>query len=336
VSDDSLRSYIERGGRVLVLPRPEQKGLLGVTYQRGKTIGSLSVPAWPEAAGLSPSDLRLRNMTELNLIQAGGEIASDGLLARMPIGKGVAVFMQMDPAQLDADSKTYLRFSRWRQTRALSQILANMGGEFTGDQRLFKPVDSVEPSVALSGIWRAKYVNRIEDLSTELHPDPGMSPEAQALTAADVADSSWAEVKAPGSLEDGGAPWASANGEIVLRKTINVPPELAARELVLELGAVDDFDVTFVNGQRVGGSPDLKTSQWNVPRQYVLPAGLIKPGENVIAVRIWDQFSGGGFNGPATSMRLAPVPQKDNAPLYHRDYRTDFPLGDDPYRYYRW
>ena len=23
-------------------------------------------------------------------------------------------------------------------------------------------------------------------------------------------------------------------------------------------------------------------------------------------------------------------------PLYHPDYRTDFPSGDDPYRYYRW
>jgi hypothetical protein len=27
---------------------------------------------------------------------------------------------------------------------------------------------------------------------------------------------------------------------------------------------------------------------------------------------------------------------KDGAELYHPDYREDFELGDEPYRYYRW
>jgi hypothetical protein len=104
---------------------------------------------------------------------------------------------------------------------------------------------------------------------------------------------------------------------------------------VLELGAIDDFDVAFVNGERVAGSPDGKTSQWNVQRQYELPPGLVKPGKNVIAVRLWDPF-GGGFNDPVPRMRLTPAPRVDAAPLYHRDYRTDYDLGDDPFRYYRW
>ena len=47
-------------------------------------------------------------------------------------------------------------------------------------------------------------------------------------------------------------------------------------------------------------------------------------------------FGGGGFNGPKPEMRLAPVPREVKHPLYHRDYRSDYPLGDDPYRYYRW
>jgi hypothetical protein len=67
-----------------------------------------------------------------------------------------------------------------------------------------------------------------------------------------------------------------------------------------------------------------------------VPAGALKPGRNVIAVRIWDQFGGGGFNGPKPEMRLSPLPREDRHPLYHRDYRSDYPLGDDPYRYYRW
>lgn len=336
VSDDALRAYISRGGRVLVLPQTGDRGPLGVTYAAAPSIGSLAIPNWPEAIGLSPSDLRLRNTTQLNLILSGGEIKADGLISRMPIGQGVAVFIQIDPTDLDADARTYLRYSRWRQTRALSQLLANLGGEFISDRRIFKPVDSVEPIVSLAGEWRAKYVSRIPDPNAEVHPDPGMSPDAEALCATDVSDTGWAQVNAPGSLEDQGEPWAGANGEIVLRRTIDVPAELLTRPLTLELGAIDDFDVTYVNGQRVGGSPDGKTSQWNVLREYKLPPGLIKPGRNVIAVRVWDQFGGGGFNGPIARMKLSPETRRDVAPLYHRDYRTDFELGDDPYRYYRW
>lgn len=336
VSDGALRAYLERGGRVVVLPRSEDRGPLGVTYARGKSTGSLKVPAWPEAAGLSASDLRLRNVADVNLVAGGGEVGADGLLARVTVGRGSAVFTAIDPTLLDADAKTYLRFSRWRQTRALSQVLTNMGGEFVGDRRVFEPFDGMEPAVPVAGTWQAKYVQRIDDVKNETHPDPGMSAAAEKLCALDVDDAGWAKVKAPGTLEENGAPWTDANGEIVLRKTIDVPAEMASRELVLELGAIDDFDVTFVNGQRVGGSPDGKTSQWNVERQYRLPPGLIQPGKNVIAVRVWDQFGGGGFNGPVTKMRLTPPPRGDAAPLYHRDYRTDFELGDDPYRYYRW
>ncbi|HEV7298430.1 MAG TPA: hypothetical protein VGN72_03630 [Tepidisphaeraceae bacterium] len=336
VSDEALRSYIEQGGRVLVLAQDAESGRLGVSYESGSTTGALALPSWPETNGLSPSDLRLRNTADLNRIRSGGEVAANGLLSRLAIGRGVAVFTQIDPTALDADSKTYMRFSRWRQTRALSQLLANMGGQFIADRRVFKPVDAVEPSVDLAGTWRAKYVTRIEDPNGDLHPDPGMSESAEALLAVTVADDEWDKVKAPGSLEDLGAPWAAANGEIVLRKTIDVTEAMAARDLVLELGPIDDFDVTFVNGQRVGGSPDSATSQWNVDRKYALPAGLIKPGKNVIAIRLWDQFGGGGFNGPAPKMKLAPTPTIDAAPLYHADYRTDYELGDDPYRYYRW
>jgi hypothetical protein len=140
------------------------------------------------------------------VIPSGGEVAANGLIVRMTIGSGVAVFTQTNPTSLAADAKAYLRFSRWRQTRALSQLVANLGGEFQSDRRLFAPFDSIEPNVPLTGPWRAKYVNRIADPNGDLHPDPGISPAAEALCAANAAGAAWAEVKAPGSLEDNGPP----------------------------------------------------------------------------------------------------------------------------------
>ena len=40
--------------------------------------------------------------------------------------------------QRDLDVNTYFRYTRWRQTRALAQILANMGASFKADSRFFE------------------------------------------------------------------------------------------------------------------------------------------------------------------------------------------------------
>jgi hypothetical protein len=62
---------------------------------------------------------------------------------------------------LPADEKTYFRFTRWRQTRALSQVLANLGASFTADERYFSPRPRVKaPVVTLGGEWRARLIQR--------------------------------------------------------------------------------------------------------------------------------------------------------------------------------
>ena len=97
--------------------------------------GSLDVPEWPEARGLSRSDLRWRtDAPEAYLIGSGAEIGADGMLARKVIGKGVLIYRQLDPDRFDADVNTYFRFTRWRQMRALCQVLANLGARFEADE----------------------------------------------------------------------------------------------------------------------------------------------------------------------------------------------------------
>jgi beta-galactosidase len=66
----------------------------------------------------------------------GREIGADNLLARRVVGKGVIIYCQIDPTSLPADEKTYVRYTRWRQTRALSQILSNLGASFAQDDQM--------------------------------------------------------------------------------------------------------------------------------------------------------------------------------------------------------
>jgi beta-galactosidase len=123
---------------VFFLPR-RNHSVLGITVGKNQNFsGSLKVPSWLETRGLSASDLRSRTDYDAWLIQSGGEIGADGLLSRVQVGDGVAIFCQLDPVSLNAETQTYLRYTRWRQTRAIAQILANLGAQFKADQTFFK------------------------------------------------------------------------------------------------------------------------------------------------------------------------------------------------------
>ena len=102
------------------------------------------MPNWPEARGLSASDLRWRCYLDTPpwIVSAGVEVGADGLIGRQTFGKGVAVFCQVDPDRFHADEKTYFRYTRWRSTRAVAQLLANLGASFAADSRIFQPLDA--------------------------------------------------------------------------------------------------------------------------------------------------------------------------------------------------
>ncbi len=114
-----------------------------------------------------------------------------------------------------------------------------------------------------------------------------------ARAAVDVDDSAWAVASKLGTWT---GDLAGFDGYVWFRKTILLPAELAERDLVLELGAVDDMDFTYVNGVKIGQT--LGEGFWNQPRSYPVPKGSLHPGANLIAVRVLDTGGGGGINGP--------------------------------------
>jgi sialate O-acetylesterase len=143
----------------------------------------------------------------------------------------------------------------------------------------------------------------------------------------------------PAQNETLGANWAAKDGESVFRKTFDVGEEWLGKPLLLNLGTIDDNDETYVNGVRVGGRGDGDEANWSAARSYPIPENLLRGKGNVISVRVWDRYGGGGFTGKADALRLhepAKEQEKARPGLYHPDYRTDFELGDDPYRYYNW
>ncbi|MDH3584906.1 MAG: hypothetical protein OER86_11905, partial [Phycisphaerae bacterium] len=127
--------------------------------------------------------------------------------------------------------------------------------------------------------------------------DPGVGK----WSAVDHDDSKWKTMSLPGFFEGRGLP--DHDGTVWYRKEIDLPKSLSGKNLTLELGPIDDMDMTWFNGVQVGGFET--PGYWLAPRKYDVPASLARAGRNVIAVRVIDHGWGGGFGGRAEQMKLS-------------------------------
>jgi sialate O-acetylesterase len=100
-------------------------------------------------------------------------------------------------------------------------------------------------------------------------------------------DSDWKTMNIPGSWED---KEGSFEGSVWFRKEINLTKNQAGKAAFLNLGRIKDADVTYINGVKIGN-----VTYEYPPRWYDIPAGVLKEGKNVIAVRITNGSGKGQF-----------------------------------------
>ena len=98
----------------------------------------------------------------------------------------------------------------------------------------------------------------------------------------------WHKYWLPGYWDDQGV--KGLNGIVWFRKEIYMPESMIGKPAKLFLGRIVDADDVYVNGVFSGSI----TYQYP-PRRYNLPAGLLKPGKNIIVVRVTNYAGKGGF-----------------------------------------
>jgi beta-galactosidase len=90
------------------------------------------------------------------------------------------------------------------------------------------------------------------------------------------------------------------------RRAIQIPKAMQGKTILLNLGKIDDCDETFFNGKKIGGMgempPDYSTA-WERTRLYKVDRKLIRTGENVVAVRVYNgENKGGMYDAGATTL----------------------------------
>lgn len=135
--------------------------------------------------------------------------------------------------------------------------------------------------------WKSKFQEK----------EPGFQSQIKWFeTSLETKD--WEEMILP-RLWDSIKDLGSFDGVVWFRREFELPDDYADNKSILHLGTIDDEDVTWINGKRIG-----EKNLFFASRDYNIPEGVLKTGKNVVTVMILDTGGHGGFSGEADKMKL--------------------------------
>lgn len=156
------------------------------------------------------------------------------------------------------------------------------GGIVSGRPGIYELEDYLEPDYEIAGVWKLR---RGDD---DDWAKPGFD------------DSRWSEVLVPAYWETQGL--KDYDGAAWYRVRFTLPEKFPRQDMVLLLGKIDDVDETYLNGSRVGhtGGRRGRGGEYQQLRAYtVMPEDFRFGQENVLAVRVYDNYLHGGiYDGP--------------------------------------
>ncbi len=126
-----------------------------------------------------------------------------------------------------------------------------------------------------------------EQFATSLNNDKG---DTEKWYGPATPVTGWKNIQQPKLWEN--SEIGNVDGNIWFKKEFELPEGIGGKEGILNLGLIDDNDVTYVNGEKVGAINNYSTA-----RNYKLKPGLLKKGKNTIAIKITDTGGGGGMYG---------------------------------------
>lgn len=302
-----LKKAVKNGAVAIVLPQKNQEiySAFNVTPSRKSISFSKE-----NINGLNAGNFHFRQ--KLNVI-----LLENRLIYSKKTGKGKVVFVGFNPEFLDLEKKPYLKLTWRRMMRSLAQILTNenvllheseqiLKKHFTA-KKVFLNLEKISKKVVISNTFNAG-----KDWF-EIHP----------------ASKDWKPFLL--SMQNTYKP------DAVVRVIFDLPEKILKRkDLILDAGSFDDYDIIYLNGEKVGKSTPATVSSpddaWKIRRKYIIPTNLLKKQGNVLAIRVWNR-NGLSKNWPARIRGpLAIISSEKAGSIYAGKYRH----CDDPYLIYHW
>ena len=174
-----------------------------------------------------------------------------------------------------------------KEIPAFAEIVQEMETEAKDEEQLLKDYEQKMEE------WRTTFDQKVKSLQKgKTWEDPNLDM------------THWKRIKLPTLWEKAGL--ENFDGAVWFRKEVKIPKSWEGQELTLQLGPINDIDITYFNGTRIGSE-----EKHDKPRIYKIPGNLIKPGRNVIAVEVIDIGNNGGIWGVPEQLKL--VSNSDNS-----------------------
>jgi sialate O-acetylesterase len=125
--------------------------------------------------------------------------------------------------------------------------------------------------------------------------DPGAKGGAWAAPGFD--DAGWKTVDVPGAFSELGV--EAVPCVCWFRREITLPDPVPPGQATIYLGPVEKMDTTFINGHWIGASSWVEN-----PRVYHIPAGVLRPGANLVALRVFKVKPVDGFLAKPEVLRI--------------------------------
>lgn len=161
----------------------------------------------------------------------------------------------------------------------------------------FKQIIKTAPSLTINELVEKRQLREKQYLELLQKGLPDAADSAQWKTAG-YDHRNWSMMDLPGLWEQQ-QNLSRLDGVVWFRKDIYVDSADAGNAGSLHLAKIDDRDETYLNGVMIGG-----IAGWNTDRAYSVPEGLLKPGKNVIAIKVEDSGGGGGIHGEGSDLFL--------------------------------
>lgn len=231
-----------------------------------------------------------------------------GILHHAPDADAAARVGARVRGQLAAVAKT-AEFPLHEQWRNLDgEWIAQHQGDAAAERHLLSALTrSTDPSEfnaqvdQLARIYRTRkdstgLVMALKALQNHLSPYPeGVASEDDLPDAPKSIP--WKTAKVPGTFKQQGF---NIDGSVWYVTRVRLDSATSRRDLVLELGVIDDADVTYWNGKKIGS-----TAKSTARRRYSIPAADAEFGENILAVRVHDKRGVGGFTSTPDKLFLS-------------------------------
>ena len=171
-----------------------------------------------------------------------------------------------------------------------------------------KEVENAQALKFNAELLRKKYDEDRKEWQQGLNDsDRGYSGNRSLWTPTGYPDENWGAMSLPGYWENKGM--SNFDGIVWFRKTIDIPADWSGKQLKLRLSMIDDEDITYFNGVEIA-----RGYGYNSPREYIVPAEVVKVGKAVITVRVSDFGGEGGIHGQPEDLWIS-CGEADKIPL---------------------